>query len=304
LHTNFYKMRILRLIFIFLFSGFVFVIFGCKGTVTDSKQSIDSDTAKIADEVVKKAKSIFYHMYLPNEMYKIFEKAGAVYDVKTLNAVENVNLYETSSKAALNLGVYGVDLSYNKMFGQNQKTLLYFTVIHKLSQQLGIPDNQFALALKRMEKHIANRDSLTKYATDIYVSTNKYLNDNDRQATSALVITGGWVEALYIAAKISDENVENNEIIERIAFQKYSLRNLISLLSNHQSNPDVARYLLMLKSLNRCFEKFEIYFEQDDLSIDTINKLISANKIEFNLSKKDIKEIKTIITQIRNDIVQ
>jgi hypothetical protein len=292
--------------FILAIPFFCIVLFmnGCKAGNSDSKQNTESDTATIADEGVRKAKSIFYHMYLPNEMYKIFEKAGAVYDVKTLNPVENVNLYETSAKAALNLGVYGVDLSYNKMFGQNQKTLLYFTVIHKLSQQLGIPDNQFAVALKRMEKHVTNRDSLTKYATDIYVSTNKYLNDNERRATSALVITGGWVEAVYIAAKISDENGDNNEIIERIAFQKYSLRNLISLLSNHQSDPTVARYLLMLKSLNRCFERFEIYYDQEDLSIDTINKLISANKIEFNLSKQDVKEIKTIISQIRNDIVQ
>ena len=297
-------MRISKFIAASIFLGTFLFTNGCKRTSPDSSQITDSDTVKIADETVKKAKSIFYHMYLPNEMYKIFEKAGAVYDVKTLNPVENVNMYETSSKAALNLGIYGVDLSYNKMFGQNQKTLLYFTVIHKLSQQLGIPDNQFAMALKRMEKHIANRDSLTKYATDIYVSTNKYLNDNERQATSALVITGGWVEAMYIAAKISDEITENTEIIERIAFQKYSLRNLIFLLTAHQSNPDVARYLLLLKTLNRSFDKFEIYYDRDDVSIDTINKLISANKIEFNLNRKEIKEIKAIISQIRNDIVQ
>lgn len=276
---------------------------GCRNESSDNKGVYDLDTTKAEYETAKKAKSIFYHMYLPSEMYKVFEKAGALYSPDILNPVENVNQYESSYKAALNLGIYGVDLSYNKMFGQNQKTLLYFTVIHKLSQQLGIPDNQFASALKKVERNISDRDSLAKYATDIYISTNHFLNENDRQATAALVLTGGWIEALYIAAKIADENAANEEIVERIAFQKYSLKSLVSLLSNYQNDENVAKYLLMFKTLNRSFDKFEIYYEPGDLRIDTINKLIRANKIDFNLQKKDVREIKAMIIAIRNDVV-
>lgn len=292
-----------------LLSGFillmiVFLFAKCNSEQADNKQLYEIDSTKTEDDAIKKAKSIFYRMYLPSEMYKVFEKAGASYDPDILNPVENVNLYETSSKAALNLGVYGVDLSYNKMFGQNQKTLLYFTVIHKLSQQLGIPDNQFAVALKKMEKNFTNRDSLATYATNLYSSTNKFLNENERQATAAMIITGGWIESLYISSRIADENTQNEEIIERIAFQKYSLRSLISLLRNYQSDSNVDKYLLMLKALNRAFDKIEIYYEQGDLSIDTINKLISANKIELNLHEDDIKEIKALIKQIRQDVIQ
>jgi hypothetical protein len=294
----------MRSLIISIICSVILLVGACKNVSKENRISAEADTTLVPDETIKKAKSIFYHMYLPSEMYKIFEKAGAVYDPSILNPVENVNLYETSAKAALNLGIYGVDLSYNKIFGQNQKTLLYFTVIHKLSQQLGIPDNQFSTAIKGMEKHIANRDSLTKYATDIYASTNRYLNENERASTSTLVVAGGWIEALYIASRISDENMNNAEIIERIAFQKYSLKTLISLLSNHQDEPIVARYLLMLKALSRSFDKFDIYFEPGDLSIDTINKLINAEKIQINLTGKAMKEIKIAISQIRNDMVQ
>jgi len=283
----------------------LFVLFtGCRNELSENKSMYEVDSTKTEDETVKKAKSIFYQMYMPSEMYKVFEKSGAIYDPEILNPVENVNLYETSTKAALNLGIYGVDMSYNKMFGQNQKTLLYFTVIHKLSQQLGIPDNQFALALKKMEKNIANRDSLTEYATDIYRSTNHFLNENDRQSTSAMIIAGGWVEALYIASKIADENTSNDEIVERIAFQKYSLHTLISLMSNYQSDLVVAKYVLMLKTLKRSFDKFEIFYKRGDVNIDTVNKLINANKIDFNIKKDDVKNIKLIIKEIRDDIVE
>jgi hypothetical protein len=292
-----------KFIFFISFAGTILMFQGCRYESADNKALYDADSIKTEDETVKKAKSIFYHMYLPNEMYKVFEKAGAVYTPEILNPVENVNRYESSFKGALNLGVFGVDLSYNKMFGQNQKTLLYFTVIHKLSQQLGIPDNQFSMALKKMERNITNKDSLTKYATDIYVSTNHFLNENDRQSTAALIITGGWIEAVYIAAKIANDNPDNEEIIQRIAFQKYSLRSLISLLNNFQKDPNVARYLLELKTLKRAFDKFEIYYEPGDLEIDTINKMIRANKIDMNLQKKDVREIKSMIFAIRNDVV-
>ncbi len=285
------------------FAGIITCFAGCRGESSDNKGVYEVDSTKAEDETVKKAKSIFYHMYLPSEMYKVFEKAGAIYSPDILNPVESVNQYETSYKAALNLGIYGVDLSYNKMFGQNQKTLLYFTVIHKLSQQLGIPDNQFSFALKKMERNISNRDSLTKYATDVYVTTNHFLNENERQATAALIITGGWIEALYVAARIADDNPTNEEIVERIAFQKYSLRSLVSLLNNYQKDSNVARYLLMLKTLKRSFDKFEIYYEPGDLEIDTINKMIRANKIDLNLQEKDINEIKAMIIAIRKDIV-
>jgi hypothetical protein len=282
---------------------FSILIPACKNQQSESKVYTEDDTSATIDETVVKARSIFYRMYLPSEMYKIFEKAGAVYTPDILNPVENVNLYETSTKAALNLGIYGVDLSYNKMFGQNQKTLLYFTVIHKLSQQLGIPDNMFTSALKKMEKNITNRDSLTAYATDIYSSANRFLNENDRQSTAGLIITGGWIEALYVASKIADDNVDNEEILERIAFQKYSLRSLLALLSNYQAEPSVTKYVLMLKSLNRTFDKFEIYYQSNDLGIDTINKLITANKIQIDLPAEQIKEIKAKIDQIRTEIV-
>lgn len=280
-----------------------FVLITCNNEISETKSANELDTLKMEIDMIKKAKSIFYRMYFPSEMYKVFERAGTVYTPEILNPVENVNLYETSSKAALNLGVYGVDFSYNKMFGQNQKTLLYFTVIHKLSQQLGIPDKEFTTALKRIEKNLSNRDTLTKYATNIYIATTHFLNENDRQAIAAMVIAGGWIEALYITAKISDENTANKEIIERIVFQKYSLHTLISLLNNYQSDINVAKYLLMLKMLQRSFDKFEIYYEPGDVEIDTISKTINANKVDFTIQDKDIKEIKKLIFKIRNGVV-
>jgi hypothetical protein len=294
------KKKLFNTIAIFIL---IFILTGCYNKSADSGVSYEPDTSTALEETFNKAKNIFYQMYLPHEMYKVFEKAGAEYNPNILNPVEKVNQYASSYKAALNLGVYGVDLSYNRMFNQSQKTLLYFSVIHKLSQQLGIPDSQFAYVIRKMEKNITNKDSISYYAAEIYKTTNRYLTENERQSTAALIIMGGWVEAIYVASQIANDNINNQEIIERIAFQKYSLRNLISILSNYQSEPIVHKYLLLLQDLNRTFDKFEIYYKEGDLSIDTINKFISANDVKMDVSAEAVKEIKDKITKIRSDIV-
>lgn len=285
------------------FIAYILTLYACKQSVEEKKFSPDEDSLISVEEAIKEIKNIFYRVYLPSEMYKIFDKVGAFYDPSILNPAENVNLYESSTKAALNIGVYGVDLGYNRIFGQNQKTLLYFTVIHKLSRQLGIPEQIFTQAVKRMEQNIVNRDSMVKYATELYVATSEYLRENDRGVTAALILTGGWVEAMYVASKIADEVGDNREIIERIAFQKYSLRSLLAILANYKSNIEINRIYLMLKALNQVYDKFEIYYSPDDISIDTINKYIRAKKIEFYLPPENLKEIKKMIIQIRTEIV-
>lgn len=279
------------------------LITSCKHEENDKKFIEDIDTTLSPEEAVKQVKSIFYRVYLPSEMHKIFDKVGAIYSPEILNPAENVNLYETSIKAALNLGVYGVDLGYNKLFEQNQKTLLYFTVIHKLSQQLGIPDMMFAKAIQSMQENISSRDSMVKYATDIYVAGQEYLKQNDRESIAALILAGGWIEAMYVASKIADDVGDTREIVERIAFQKYSLRSLLFLLSAYKNEPEINAIYLMFKSLGRAYDKFDIYYYPDDLSIDTINKMIKAKKIEFNLPPSYLKEIKTLIQKIRHEVV-
>lgn len=279
------------------------IIGSCTRSSTEARIAEPEDTTASMEETIKEVRQIFYRVYLPSEMYKIFDKVGAFYTPDILNPAENVNLYETSYKAALNLGVYGVDMGYNKMFGQNQKSLLYFTVIHKLSQQLGIPDIMFAHAVQSMEKNLSNRDSIVKYATDIYVMAQDYLKENDRGSTAALVLAGGWIEAMYVASRIADELNDSREIMERIAFQKYSLRSLLALLANYQSDPEINTLYLMFKALARSYDKFEIYYTPDDISIDTINKYIKAKKIQFHIPADTFKEIKEKIAQIRQYVV-
>jgi hypothetical protein len=280
----------------------LFVFAGCKFRKEDKVSAPEISTEE-PESSTGKVQLIFYNMCLPTEMSTLFEKVGANYNPKILNSADNFSRYDENSKIALNIGLYGVDLSYCRIFNQSAATAKYFSTIQLLYEKLGIPDYYYDDILKGIEKHYSDKDSLAKFASDVYDRADRYLRENDKDAYAALIITGGWIEALYLASEIATSNTENIEIVERIAGQKYTLNSLISLLSNYQEDIVVTKNILMLKGLKKSFDKFDITYHQDSFKLDTINKLISASEYEINLSPEILKEINTSVSEIRSEIV-
>lgn len=288
----------------------IFLFFSCTNEQSKNETSEDENIAtteisSVKDiEPIKKAKVIFYNMQSPVEMAKLFQRAGAIYKPNILNPFESWEKYITNQKSALNLGIYGVDFSYIRMFNHTQNALNYLSSIKKLSSNLRIPEKRVSYTVERIEKYIENKDSLFQIAFNDFEATNMYLKKSERENTASLIILGGWVEAIYIALKILDKENPNKEIMENIAEQKYTLNNLIALISNCQNEMNVTKYILLLKKLRKVFNKIEIYYQHGDLKIDTINKTITAENKHINITIEQIKEIENVIISLRNEIIK
>ena len=289
-----------------LFCLFIFLFFiGCSSDTENAEKKIVEKITNIKEQKKqtqeKKTRSVFYDMYSPVEMSSLFIKSGSKYNLEILNPVENIENYSTSSKIASNLGIYGVDLCYNKMFNQTQQSIKYLAGIQQLSEKLGIPNDFFSFTEGKIEDKINDKDSLFIIAEEAYDSTDAYLKNSNRASAASLIVMGGWIEALYIATNISNDI--SVEMMERIAEQKYSLNSLIVLLSNNQNDLTVAKYLILLKKLNKTFSQFEILYNHGDVSIDTINKKIIVNKQHVEVTKEQIMKIKSVVNIIRADII-
>jgi hypothetical protein len=249
--------------------------------------TIDEETEREIVEELGEGIPVYYNMYLTVELSTLLENEGAEYQENLLNPVEKAKEYITSSEKAMNLGVYAVDLSYARVFEQYQKAGSYFSAMYRLSEELGIPEDYIYSTSDRLERNISNKDSLNKIANEIYDTVDEYLKENEREHASALIVLGGWVEALYIASNVFDLDNENEdfEYMERIAEQKYSLDKLIELLEQFKDDDAVAEMLPKLKSLQPVFEEF------------TVN----PNNIEESVS--ELQVINEKITEIRQDIV-
>ena len=85
---------------------------------------------------------------------------------------------------------------------------------------------------------------------------------------------------MAIAAKIYDR--ENHfEMGHRILQQKFTLNNMISLLSNYQESLNVRGYVLLLNKLRLKFDNVDILYQKEGFDIDTANKKIEATGSEI-----------------------
>ena len=216
-------------------------------SIAQLKKSMD--TVSIKDGGIP----IFYNMYLSVEMSSMFQSMGATYNPSLLNPIDRVNQYEASTEKAVNLGVYAVDLTYSKYFDQFEDAGKYLKNMHKLAVELGIPDDKFYVSLKRIENNITNKDSLIRIANELYTTTEDYLKNSDRESAAALIIAGGWIEAMQIATSMVTDNNKDLELVERIADQSVSLNNLIDLLSKFQKEPYTKDLILKLGDLKSSF---------------------------------------------------
>ncbi|HRH69541.1 MAG: hypothetical protein JNL43_14940 [Flavobacteriales bacterium] len=189
------------------------------------------DTAK--DERIAKTKKIFYSIPSPMETAALLKKAGAEYNSKILNDVKNVDKYTAASQQALNLGVYGADLSYASVFNHTQESMFYTSCSRKLADRLGVMSAFNDSTLELMQANMNDRDALLDIISETYWNVDAYLKENGRDNISALMIAGGWVEGLYIATQVSATN-DTPDLRQRIAEQKLSLNDLVGLLGSYE----------------------------------------------------------------------
>jgi hypothetical protein len=292
-------MKNIKTTFITISAGIIFFS-GCKN------QTSRNDTFELSDDTIIKEEvatpkvdtaqlnfdhtmgiPIYYNMYLTVELSSLFEAEGAYYEPTLLNPEENVTAYLTSSERALNLGVYAVDLSYARVFEQYQKAGSYFSAMYELARELGIPEEFIHSSAERMDRNLSNKDSLRAIANEVYYATDKYLKKNERGHASALIVTGGWIEAMYLASEIFelDQQEADLEYMTRLEEQKISLDNLIELLSVYKADAVVFEILTELKQLKPLFDDFVVYEEDLSKSIPALNKVNTK-----------VKEIRSKIT--------
>lgn len=215
--------------------AFLAVFSACGGEQPQQDQlqvENSEDSALVADRM-KKTKNIFYNIPSPMETASLLKRAGADYNGKILNDVKNVDKYTAASKQALNLGIYGADLSYASVFKHTQESMFYTSCSKKLADRLGVSSVFNDSTLEAMERSQNDRDALLDIISETYWNVDGYLKENGRDNISALMIAGGWVEGLYIATQVARTN-DSPELRQRIAEQHYSLKDLLDLIASYE----------------------------------------------------------------------
>jgi hypothetical protein len=265
----------------------------------DKFDGTEPDKALLKDQM----DVVFYNLFSPVDLAKIVDKQNSKFNSSFINPIENLTLYNNSYKIALNLGVYGADLSYLWAFDQTQQSLNYLAAVKQLTDKLGIPGNFVDFTVIEAETISGDMDSLINIARKAYLSADRYLKNNRRENAAAMILLGGWVETLYIALNLY--TTENPTMASKILSQKYSLNSLLLLIQNHEGEINIAEYILLLKKLNEQFQKLESLLKPGNIHIDTVKKVISIKEsANLQIPPEAFKEIADQVALIRRHIIE
>ncbi|HXC07081.1 MAG TPA: hypothetical protein VNZ86_20115, partial [Bacteroidia bacterium] len=166
---------------------------GNSSSVSEEKEKdggSDTTAVKKGKKDASNAQKVFYALPSPIETADLLKKAGATYNKDYLNSLDNSTKYNTSAGRALNLGVYGTDLSFTTIFDASSESLLYLKKVNALASNLGISEAFGESTMDRMQANSNNRDSLLSIISDAYWTADAYLQENQRPSTSALIVAG------------------------------------------------------------------------------------------------------------------
>jgi hypothetical protein len=294
--------------FLLVFVMLGFILAGCnRGPKSansgefEASGTIDAET----QEQLNTAKRIFYSLPSPLETAMLIKNAGADYNEALMNPTANTSKYITSKSKALNLGIYSTDLSYASLFDQNQATLNYIEAAKAMADGLNILDAIDEATVTRLEEQINNRDAIIDIISETLMNSSSFLKENDMEGTASVILVGGWVEGLYIATNLVDENnLEGSKLVERIVDQKLSLDIMVSLLESSPEDADAQAVLVDVKALKTIFDK--IIIDQGEVTAvedpeTNVTTLKSESSVEF--TPEVFKELKTKVIEIRSSYI-
>ena len=251
----------------------------------------------------QRAKIVFFALSSPIETARILKKSGAIYNKSFLNPSSSVSSYTTSVQKAIALGIYVADLSYANSFKQQQDCLEYFSAVQQISEDLSLSNIFTAQFIELIEQHINNEDSVLKYLSDSYWEANAQLKENERESVAALVAAGGWIEGLHIASSLVDIDNSEDQLADRIAEQRVSLKQLIKYLLSFKDPKILAEMTQDLKKLQKSFNKIEVKIERQVKTVDVDGLEVVGNKKVYKYPDGVLKQIVTEISEVRTKYI-
>lgn len=239
------------------------LLMSCKGEIKETEIDEEITTDTLSSATRSGLQGISVNIPSPIKVTGEIAGAGILFNKSIVNPASKVSSYATNYQKALNLGVYGTDLGYLTGFKQMQDAMGYIVTVKKLAEDVGVSSAYDEAAIKRIVENLSKEDSISEtkdLIDDAYLKAERNLRSQQRVEIAGLVVTGGWVEGLYVATQAigtspRDEKSEN--LYSRVWDQAYSFRYVSELLNENQKNPDFAKLIEELKDVQILCKQLE-----------------------------------------------
>jgi hypothetical protein len=251
----------------------------CKSR-TAEKEQLKAEEAQVGT-IEKQIEENVYPLPSSAEVIKMLTDLEVGYIIGISNPVENTKKYFSSTNRAINMGVYGADLSYATLYNMTQQVINYLDAIRSLANELNMSKIYNAALYDSIKKNYDKKDELVRILTGAFNDTYVYLSDNDQQPLALLVVGGAWVEGMYLTTHVSEAAYQVSGISRVLLEQKKSFEVYLEITAPYANDPSVSDFVKKLDPI----------------------KAVYAG-LGTSLTEQNIKDITKTISDIRAQIVQ
>jgi hypothetical protein len=274
-------------------------LFSCSSS---KEEKANADDFNDSTELKQQIEDVVSNIPSPSEIPYLLQATGAEFNEALINSKSKVDQYVTrNDRASLNLGVYAADIGYLSSYDKTQEAIDYLEACKTLADNLGLIGTFDADVINSFEKNISNKDSLSHLLDRTIKRTENYLNDDNRNKLSSLVIAGSFIEGLYISTGViksypkdilpdDKRNLVLTPIMRIVLEQQRSVTDLIKMLGAVEQTEPVAAILKDLKELETTYAALNI------------EEQIKNNRADLVLSDKNLIGITTIVERLRKSI--
>jgi len=302
--------------YLFILSLSVFLITSCNSTDSKEAETLDVGSFEVPDSLMgddfapeqdkEIVDDIIQNISSPVEMAALLLDEGIKFNYKFLSSTDDVDEFNTSFKQALNLGVLGADMGYLNMYQKTGSVLNYITAIKELSDELKVGQFFHFETLKRLATTSENIDSLMYISISAFDKMDAYLVENNRASLSSLLVTGVWIEGIYLATQVVKEN-DNKTIRERVAEQRIVLEQLLIVLSHYSKDPQFFALVTELNKIEKALSKVKITEEEGEaemVEVDGVLTVVSNTTTTVEMSDEQLDGIISAVEEVREYIIK
>ncbi|MBS0009837.1 MAG: hypothetical protein KFF49_00400 [Bacteroidales bacterium] len=277
-----------------------------KGTKFTFPES-DSIPIKASEELSHEAiDDIVRNIGSPVEMAALLLDLDVPFIAEHLASIDEAEKLSTNHQKALRLGIYGADLGYLNIYEKTGTAVETLSVINKLADGLRVGQFFDFETLKNLAVNRSNIDSLLFLSVRSYNKIDEYLRENNRGYLSALMITGVWLEAQYLACQVV-KDYPHIDLKNRIGEQKIIINDLLMLLRPYSESSDEYNELYNdFELLKREYSDVRVsYTPGEPETVEKDGRLVVVQKEESTVVYSDevLDGIIKKTEEIRNKII-
>jgi len=249
----------------------------CRNRATSEQSQIEIDQRQMIEQQIEES---VYPLPTSADVIKMLTELDVGYIIGISNPLENASKYLTSKSRAINLGIYGADLSYATLYNVQQVVINYLNAIRVLANELNLGQVYDESLYNEIRDNFDNRDELVKILTNAFNNTYTFLSNNNQESLAMLVVGGAWLEGMYITTNISESVYHVEGIVRVLLEQKKSFELYLEIAKPYAEDPLVSEFIKELKPIE------EVYAG-----------------ISSSLSLKNVEDITRVIAEVRDKLI-